>query len=694
MGFGFIGRLGKRGVAAPEHSNQLPADPEVVAPVRPRIWMRIRLRAAVVALVALAILGTAIQFWPKGEAAPVVIAFAGALSGGDAAVVGRAELDAVRLSVAEFNRDGGIGGHPVSIDVHDDQDSSEKAQDAAYAIGQRSPAIAVIGHSGSQASLSAAPIYARFEIPAISASATHDGLTSTGWYFRTVFNDSFQARFVARYARFILGKEQGVVVASGDAYGSQLADAVGKAAVDVGLNVRRRWTLSGEDPKANAEAFDELAAFLGGENRGAVVFLMAREAVAKDVLVALKDRGVTNAIIGPDVLGRPSFSDRFADLPKERQAPGFYTGGLFVTMPLIYDIASAQAISFKERFEQAYGYTPPWEAAFAYDAAGVVLTAAREGKVSAGADSARRGRAAVRERLMAMDAPERAFPGIAGPVYFEGGGDPKKPISMAMFQNGIIAPLSQLTQIANPKGIRDLDAQLQMGQIVRFEDQFMYRNSIVYTGLRPTGAWSVDEHNSQFTAEFDLWFRYQGDLPVADLQFPNAVGEVALGEPLKAYSAQGVNYRLYHVKGVFQLDGRRDVRFGHHSAAVSFRHRHLTSERLIYVPDAMVLPKTNAALTRELTSSGFLSRGGTWKLDQAWIFSDRLAAVSRGEPDFIDTSVEKFPFSIFTLGLDLSEAGTHVRRAMAIKDPLWWVVGLTLGYILLRVLDHFLNTII
>ncbi|MBV5324617.1 MAG: mechanosensitive ion channel, partial [Rhodospirillaceae bacterium] len=532
------------------------------------------------------------------------------------------------------------------------------------------------------------------EIPAVSASATHDGLTSTGWYFRTVFNDSFQARFIARYARFILGKEQGVVIASGDAYGSQLSDAVGKAAVDVGLNVRRRWTLSGEDRNANAEAFDELSAFLAGENRGAVVFLMAREAVAKDVLVALKDRGVTNAIIGPDVLGRPSFSESFANLPKERQAPGFYTGGLFVTMPLIYDIASAQALSFKERFEQTYGYTPPWEAAFAYDAAGVVLTAAREGKVSSGADSVRRARAAVREQLIAMDAPERAFAGIAGPVYFEGGGDPKKPISMAMFQNGIIAPLSQLTQITNPKGIRDLDAQLEMGQIVRFEDQYMYRNSIVYTGLRPSGAWTVDEEHSQFGAEFDLWFRYQGELPVADLLFTNAVGEVALGEPLKAYSAQGVNYRLYHVKGTFQLDGAgRDIRFGHHSAAISFRHRHLTSERLIYVPDAMVLPKTNIALTRDLVRSGFLSRGGNWKLEQAWIFSDRLTAESRGEPDFIDTSVEKFPFSIFTLGLDLAEAGSHIRRSMPIKDPSWWLVGLAFGFILLRVLDRFLNTL-
>ncbi|MBV5324616.1 MAG: ABC transporter substrate-binding protein, partial [Rhodospirillaceae bacterium] len=105
---------------------------------------RLRLRVAAVGLVVLAAVGAVIHFWPAGEPDPVVIAFAGALTGGDSAAVGRAELDAVRLLVAEYNRDGGVNGHPVTIDVHDDQDSSEKAQDAAYAIGQRSPAIAVI----------------------------------------------------------------------------------------------------------------------------------------------------------------------------------------------------------------------------------------------------------------------------------------------------------------------------------------------------------------------------------------------------------------------------------------------------------------------------------------------------------------------------------------------------------------------
>ena len=650
-----------------------------------------RPRAVAVLFGLLAATGAVFYFWPSSKGEEIRIAFAGALSGGEASVIGKAEYDAVRMLVDDANKSGGVNGRLVGIDVHDDQDRVEKAQDVAYAIGQRGQAVAVIGHTGSATSMAAASIYARFEVPAISASATHDSLTSSNWYYRTVFNDSFQARFIARYARFILNKSQGVIIAGGDDYAGQLAGTVGKAAVDVGLNVRRRWTLSREERNENSKMFDDVAAFLAGEGAEAVVFLMAGEAAAKDVLVALKDRGVTNAVIGPDVLGRLSFAESFAGLAKERASPGFYTSGLYVTMPLIFDIASAAALSFKERFERTYGYTPPWEAAFAYDAAALALHAAAEKKLKGGADSVRSERAAVRDYLKSMDGPERAFAGIAGAVYFEGGGDPKKPISMAMFQNGVIAPLSQLTQVANPKGIRDLDKQLTDGKIVRFEDQYMYRNSIVYTGLRPAGNWVIDPAQGTFTAEFDLWFRYQGDVPVADLVFLNAaVGEVKLGEPVKAYSAQGVNYAIYRVKGPFRLNASGEATaYGHQFANIVFRNRQLTSEQLVYVPDGMVLPKTNKELARDFSKTGFLSRGALFKLDRASIYSDRLPAESMGEPDLLDNSVERFPFSTYTLALDVSGAGAPIRRAVTVMDPLWYVIGLGGALLVLLAADKF-----
>ncbi|WP_448203764.1 ABC transporter substrate-binding protein [Azospirillum sp. sgz302134] len=602
----------------------------------------------------------------ENAADPVVLAFAGGVSTAN----GRTTLDAARLFVKDVNQAGGVNGRPVALEVHDDHDNAEKAQDIAYTIGQRGSAVAVIGHNGSGASLAAAPIYARFGVPAITPTATHDALTGNGWYFRTIFNNSYQARFMARYARLMLGRTEGVLVNANDAYSSQMAETVGKAAVDVGLTMRKRWPLSPDDKAVNARAVEELADFLAGTGRGAVVFLMAGSDHAKAVLTAIRDRGLDNPVIGPDVLGREAFANSFADLPRERQNPGFYTNGLFVTMPLIYDVSSSVALAFRDRFEQTYGYRPPWQSAFAYDAVGLALKAVAAKKILGGTDSVRRDREAVRDYLAGLTSPDSAFDGITGPIFFEGGGDPKKPISMGMFQSRVITPLSQLTLVSNPRALRDLDRRLERGEIVRFEDEYLYRNTIVYTGLRPTGRWEIDPDNGRFSAEFELWFRYQGDAPVADVTFPTAVEPITLGAPEKDYTVQGVTYRLYRVSGRFRLDaGGGAVPFGHHQLAISFRNRGATAERIVYVPDSTVPAKSVADLTAEFARSGFLTPGSGWTLTRAAVLSDRLPAPFRGEPDALDASVERFPYSTFATSLDVSEAGTRIRRALAVPEP-------------------------
>ena len=78
-------------------------------------------------------------------------------------------------------------------------------------------------------------------------------------------------------------------------------------------------------------------------------------------------------------------------------------------MPLIYELASVEALDFRDRFEQAYGYPAPWEAATAYDAGAMVLKGAGELKLLGGRDSVTRDREAIRGYLAGLSSPERAF---------------------------------------------------------------------------------------------------------------------------------------------------------------------------------------------------------------------------------------------------------------------------------------------
>ena len=660
---------------------------------------RRRLRARAIVAIALAVFvagGLAFALWPANNDAPIIrLAFVGALSGVDAEI-GRAELNGVRLLVDELNRNGGINNRKIELDVKDDRGSPETAQDIAYTIGQKGDTLAVIGHTDNATALASTSIYERFEIPVLSPSATSDALSGKSkWFFRTIFNDGFQARFLARYVRFILNQHEAITITSDDAYGAGLGDALGKSAVDVDVNIRRRWAIpliEHANHADHAAVYNEIADYLQNEAPNAVVFLLVKDKIAGELLTALRDRGLANQVIGTNLIGHNSFASSLAEAPREKQVPGFYTSGVLVAMPLIYEIAEPKTLAFKEQYDRTYGKAPVWESAFAYDAAAVVLEGVKQLKLVGGGDNVRRDRASVREFLAKLDAPEHAYPGLTGPIFFDAHGDPKKPIAMGSFQNRIISSLAQLRQVGNPKMVRDLDGKIDRGEIVNFEDQFMYRTTIVYTGLRPSGDWAIDAEHNRFHAEFDLWFRYQDDLPVADIVFPGAIGPVDIGEPVKSYALQGVNYRLYHVKGDFQLDTLAELPpFGHHVAALNFRNRELTSERLIYVLDPVGLPPSSDQLLTYLKRLNFLPASAGWSIERAWAYPAMRETEPRGEPEFLDPNAERFPFSAMTLAMDVDPAGAKLRRAWTLDSPAWptaFLAGLFLGLI---ILDRFVK---
>jgi hypothetical protein len=213
--------------------------------------------------------------------------------------------------------------------------------------------------------------------------------------------------------------------------------------------------------------------------------------------------------------------------------------------------------------------------------------------------------------------------------------------------------------------------------VVRFENDFLYRNTIVYTGIRPTGIWTVDVAGGKFTAEFELWFRYYGDAPATDVVFPTAIQPIDLGKPVKSDSAQGINYRLYQVKGSFRLDGAEtNAAFGHHSTPIVFRNRSATSERVVYVPDPLAMPKTSSELTRQFAGAAFLIPSSGFELSSVSFRSERLPAGSRGELDALNPNIDRFPFSTVTVGMELTQAQSGVRRSVPHDNSVMIVAAL------------------
>jgi ABC-type branched-subunit amino acid transport system substrate-binding protein len=121
-------------------------------------------------------------------------------------------FEAVRFAVDEVNAKGGIHGKKIKLVEYDNHSTPIQSKLAAKQA-VREGAIAVIGASWSSHSLAIAPYLQKMQVPMISPDSTHPDVTKTGDYiFRACFNDAFQGKVLAMFARNTLKTETAVVI--------------------------------------------------------------------------------------------------------------------------------------------------------------------------------------------------------------------------------------------------------------------------------------------------------------------------------------------------------------------------------------------------------------------------------------------------------------------------------------------------
>lgn|GEM_PF-4947514 len=68
--------------------------------------------------------------------------------------------------------------------------------------------------------------------------------------------------------------------------------------------------------------------------------------------------------------------------------------------------------------------------------------------------------------------------------------------------------------------------------VLQIKGGYFTRTRIVHTGLRVNEIRDVDLEKQRFFMDFDIWFRYRGELDTGAIEFPNAAEAVQLGTPV------------------------------------------------------------------------------------------------------------------------------------------------------------------
>ena len=142
---------------------------------------------------------------PAFSAEPIKIGEIATVTG-DFAAYGVAEVESVKIAVAEINAAGGVLGRPLEVVMYDCRTRQEDMVNAARRLVEQDKVVAVIGPSGSGLCIAAAPIFNRGHVSHLGTLPTNPLVTvdESGkvrpYNFRICFLDPYQGAIMAQFS--------------------------------------------------------------------------------------------------------------------------------------------------------------------------------------------------------------------------------------------------------------------------------------------------------------------------------------------------------------------------------------------------------------------------------------------------------------------------------------------------------------
>lgn len=191
----------------------------------------------------------------------------------------------------------------------------------------------------------------------------------------------------------------------------------------------------------------------------------------------------------------------------------------------------------------------------------------------------------------------------------------------------------------------------------------MYKTNVIYTGIELHKITVLDMDARQATFDFSIWFRYQGKFDPADIEFLNAAEEISLDTPVESSKNKQISFERYRVKAPFRIDFLGEILpYGKHMMGVSFHHKKLNRNNVIYVVDVLGMEfNTGWTLKQQLDNRRVLDPSTGWRIDRAWLSQRIFSTSTLGSPSYVGYGTADPDFSRIDFGAVFSEDRINFR---------------------------------
>ena len=288
---------------------------------------------------------------------------------GTYAGLGEPEKNTIEMEVERINADGGVNGHPIEVIIEDDATDADTAVAATTKLIDREGVLAIIGATGTGATMAMRQEINRAQIPQVSVAG---GTVITGDFdplvFQTPWSNSLVIPFQYEYLKAQGITKVGLIADSGGFGADGMAVAKDLAAA-AGITVVAEESFNPGDTDMSGQ----LTKIKGTDAQAVLMVTAGKEAaiVAKNMM----DLGMTIPLFGTHGNARTEFIEGAGDA-----AEGFKFAAGKILIPETYgeDTENYQvATDFVERYTEKYGKAPDTFAGHAYDGLHLVVNAMR-----------------------------------------------------------------------------------------------------------------------------------------------------------------------------------------------------------------------------------------------------------------------------------------------------------------------------
>jgi len=500
---------------------------------------------------------------------------------------GKAMISGIDLYKDQINQDGGIFGEKVVLWIKNDHNQKRDAVIAAKELVDNQNILMVLGHYFSSTSIAAGAIYKKFEIPAITASATSTQVTHhNDWYFNIVANNRYLANYLLNYLHNHLHLKNILIVYSSDEYGNNITEILEPGLNALSIQLTKKFELTPFRNEIHDQFEHRIQQIINDIKKtndigGIIISTHAPSAIK--IITALISNDESYPFIGLDSFGTKIFLEGITDAFHQNNIPKACSKRIHFICHYLHGTSSPE---FMSSFYQKYHSKPDWISAAYYDAMHMACEAIKRSDYS-GSNCIRTNRRRIRQSLVQFYNYRHSFNGITGRIFFNRYGETCRPLKIAYLDHLIpTVEFNQYHLLDSYEINHDIIEQILSEKMIAIDQTVMKKKQMIYASLEMQSIDDINIIDRNSLCTFKLTLRYKNDFDPFAIQFSDTQERDVKQEKLVETTFNSIITRQCYVKGRFTMQSDFiDYPLETHRLWIRFQHKHLTTDMLQFVVD-------------------------------------------------------------------------------------------------------------